>query len=111
MFFECLRLSELIPLTWNDIDLKKKTIRVNKSVKLFNGKPELKSGSKSVASARTINIPKKLVDYLKAQPRDNLLVCPSAKDTMMSGAAWRALWKSYMKEHNLIYGKILKPQN
>lgn len=108
MMYYGLRRGELIPLTWNDIDLKKKTIRVNKSVELTSGKAEIKTGSKSDAGFRTINIPEKLVSFLETQPRNNILVCPSAKGDMMSAAAWRSLWKSYIKELNNRYGKITK---
>jgi len=108
MMYSGLRRGELLPLTWNDIDLKKKTIRVNKTVDLKSGKPKVKTGAKSDAGNRTVRIPQKLVDYLKAQKRDNLLVCPAASGNMMSGSAWRSLWSSYMKELNLKYGKIKK---
>jgi integrase len=108
MMYSGLRRGELIPLTWNDIDLHNRTIRVNKSVELINGKPELKAGAKSEAGARTVNIPQKLVDFLSQEPKDNLLVCPSEKGVMMSDSSWKALWKSYMKELNNRYGKIKK---
>lgn len=108
MMYSGVRRGELIPLTWNDVDFNKKTIRVNKSVELINGKPELKSGAKSVAGARTINVPQRLIDFLSTQPRDNILICPSDKGTMMSDSSWKALWKSYIKELNNRYGKIKK---
>lgn len=108
MMYSGLRRGELFPLTWNDIDFDKKTIRVNKSVELINGKPQLKSGAKSVAGARTVNVPQKLIDFLSAQPRDTILVCPSAGREMMGDSAWHALWESYMKELNNQYGKIKK---
>lgn len=108
MMYSGVRRGELIPLTWNDIDLKNHTLRVNKSVELCNGKPVLKSGAKSAAGYRVINIPQKLIDYLSTEPRDNVLICPAASGEMMGDSAWHALWKSYMKELNNRYGKIKK---
>jgi integrase len=56
-----LRRGELIPLLWSDIDLQAKTIDVNKSVEIINGKSVQKDGE---ASIRTIDIPQQLVDFL-----------------------------------------------
>ena len=65
MMYSGLRRGELIPLTWGDIDFKERTIRVNKSVEMVNGCSVLKSGAKTQAGNRTVNIPIILVDYLK----------------------------------------------
>ena len=108
MMYSGLRRGELIPLTWNDIDLKNKTIRVNKTVDLKGKKPKVKKEAKSSAGLRTVRIPQRLVSYLKNQKQDKILVCPAASGKMMTAAAWRALWKSYVKELNLKYGKVKK---
>lgn len=117
MMYSGLRRGELIPLTWNDIDFEKKTIRINKAVESKNGKFEVKPMTKSAAGMRTIDIPQKLVDFLKSQPHESVLVCPSVKGKMMSESGWKALWESYMKTLNNKYGertladrkKMLKP--
>lgn len=108
MMYSGLRRGELIPLTWNDIDLENKTITVNKSIEMINGKPSEKSGAKSYAGCRTINIPQRLVDFLKTQERDNILVCHTVDGKMFTATAWTALWKSYMKTLNNKYGSVKK---
>lgn len=106
MLYSGLRRGELIPLMWSDIDFNKNTINVNKSVEMINGKSEVKNTTKTKSGIRCVNIPKKLVDYLKEIPKNNLLVCPSAKGTLMSDSAWKRMWESYMIDLNLKYGKF-----
>lgn len=114
MMYAGLRRGELIPLTWNDIDLKRKTIRINKAVEMINGKPRIKS-PKTQAGNRTIDIPQRLVDFLKplrdadfAEFKDahpiNLLVCRSASGSMFTNQAWRTMWRSYLTDLNVKYG-------
>lgn len=112
MMFSGLRRGELIPLTWRDIDLKEHTIQVNKSVQMVNGIPKIKSGAKTSAGARTVNIPQILVDFLAAEQKTlktesnllNMLVCPSVSGTMLSDVAWRRMWESYLIDLNFKYG-------
>lgn len=104
MLYSGLRRGELVPLTWDDIDLKNKTLSVNKTVEYVNGAPRVKSSAKSRTSIRVINIPEKLVEYLKTQVKGNRLVCPSAKGKMMSESAWKRMWESYLLELNVLYG-------
>lgn len=109
MMYAGLRRGELIPLLWTDIDLDVGTISVNKSVESVDGKLQLKSGAKSAAGERTVYIPKKLINYLKNVDRkNNLLVCSSAKGTMMSENSWKRLWNSYLNELNFKYGDFDK---
>lgn len=114
MMYAGVRRGELIPLTWNDIDLKKKTIRVNKAVEMINGNPHVKS-PKTQAGNRTIDIPQRLVDFLTplrksdfAQYPDarpiNLLVCRTASGKMFTNQAWRTMWRSYLTDLNVKYG-------
>lgn len=61
--------------------------------------------TKTMAGMRTIDIPQRLVDYLKDQPRNNLLVVPAASGRLMSQTGWKALWDSYMTALNNKYGQ------
>lgn len=114
MMYSGVRRGELIPLTWDDIDLKKKTIRVNKAVEMIKGKPRVKP-PKTKAGNRTIDIPQRLVDFLEPLKKEdfaqfpnarpiNLLVCRSASGGMFTNQAWRTMWRSYLTDLNVKYG-------
>lgn len=113
LMYAGLRRGELIPLTWNDIDFEERTISINKSVVMKNGKPIVKPGrAKTVGSIRIVDIPQILCDYLKneksadASPDD--LVCVSAKGKMISDSGWKRMWESYLADLNLKYGNLPK---
>ncbi|HCA28865.1 MAG TPA: site-specific integrase [Ruminococcaceae bacterium] len=111
MMYAGLRRGELIPLTWNDIDLKKKTIRINKAVAIKDGKLQVKPFTKSEAGMRTIDVPQRLVDFLTKERKQafggsavNPLVCPAVNGGLMTDTAWRRMWSSYLTELNFKYG-------
>jgi integrase len=104
MMYAGLRRGELIPLTWDDIDLSKKTISVNKTVEIINNKSIEKDTAKTKLSIRTVDIPNVLVEYLKSVKKSSKYVCPSADNKMMSESSYKRMWDSYIKELNLKYG-------
>ena len=105
MMLSGLRRGELAALTWNDVDLKARTITVNKVIEYdSNGVPNLRHVTKSAAGMRTVDIPQRLADYMAGLPRDNLLVIHSARGGVMTESAWAKLWRSYMRELNIKYG-------
>ena len=60
------RIGEALALTWNDIDLKKQKITINKSMtKKAKGKPFEITTPKNLSSNRNIDISKKLTETLK----------------------------------------------
>lgn len=106
MLFSGLRRGELVPLMWSDIDLNAKTIDINKFVEVVNGKFIQKPYGKSHYARRIVHIPQVLVNYLSAVRMDGMLVCLSAKQTMMSESAFKRLWESYLTDLNLKYGEF-----
>lgn len=104
MMFAGLRRGEVIPLTWNDIDLKNNTIDVNKSVIMIKGQSVVKKGGKTDCATRVVHIPQILADYLSQQKKEGIYVCLSANGSMLSETAFKRLWESYMKELNFKYG-------
>lgn len=102
MMYAGLRKGELIPLTWDDIDLTEKTIVVNKAVEMINGQPVLKDMTKTPAGIRTIDIPTALVDYLIPIASSGLVI--HSKNKMWSNTIWKNVWKSYLRELNIKYG-------
>lgn len=105
MMLSGLRRGELAALTWNDVDLKERTITVNKVIEYdSNGVPSLRHITKTAAGMRTVDIPQRLADYMEGLPRDNLLVIHSAQGGVMTESAWAKLWRSYMRELNIKYG-------
>lgn len=102
-----LRRGEVLPLLVKDVDLDNKLITVNKSVKMVNGTPVLKSGTKTDAGVRTAGIPDILVDYLRVyltgkSPLE--YVFPGKDGKMVTESAWRRMWDSYLVDLNLKYG-------
>jgi integrase len=108
MMFAGLRRGELIPLTWFDVDLTKKTIIVNKSVEMINGKPRIKKSAKTAAGMRTVHIPQLLADFLSNKKKSSSLVCTNSNGEMMTGSAWKRMWESYLLDLNLKYGDFSK---
>lgn len=105
MMLSGLRRGELAALTWNDVDLKGRTITVNKTMEYPpNQPPKLRPLTKSAAGMRTVDIPQRLADYMAAMPRDNVLVIHTTDGRVMTATAWEALWKSYMRLLNIKYG-------
>ncbi len=100
MLYSGLRRGELVALTWNDIDFKNKTIRVNKAVEYINNTPIVKNMTKTQAGMRLISIPDVLVKYLMTVKRTSIIVCGK----MMTGGCFRRMWDSYMNTLNSIYG-------
>lgn len=105
MMYAGLRRGEMLALLWSDIDLEAKTINVCKAAAVVDNKTVVKNSTKTDASTRIVNIPDKLVDYLKQQPKgNNMLVCPSARGKIMSETSWKRLWESYLTDLNIKYG-------
>lgn len=104
MMYAGLRRGELIPLTWQDINLAERTITINKAVEFINGKPVVKPCGKSDSAMRTVYIPQALTDYLGSVPHTSLLVCSSAKGEMLTDTAWKRMWDSYLTDLNIKYG-------
>lgn len=68
-----LRIGELMGLKWEDVDLKKKTIRIQRSIRYLMGKKEWKIGEpKSNAGYRTIPLTDEAVAILKNQKAKNV---------------------------------------
>jgi len=113
MMLSGLRRGELAALTWNDVNLKERTIAVNKTVEyLADRTPSLKAFTKSAAGMRVVDIPQKLADYMATMKRDSLYVVHTSSGGIMTESAWVKLWASYMKELNVKYGAgILKHQD
>ena len=105
MMLSGLRRGELAALTWNDVNLKRRTITVNKVIAYdSNGVPSLRHITKTAAGMRTVDIPQRLADYMSGLPRDNLLVIHSVRGEVMTESAWKKLWGSYMSLLNRKYG-------
>jgi len=104
MMYAGLRRGELIPLLWSDINLEERTISITKSVDLTGGKAEIKFCAKSEASLRTVDIPRRLADYLGGLERSSGLVCPGPSGKLFTATSWNAAWEAYMFDLELLYG-------
>ena len=111
MMYAGLRRGELVPLTWNDIDLKAKTISVSKSAERTSNTFTVKAGAKTDAGVRTVDIPAILADYLMAEKREGIFVCEKISGGMHTESSWVRMWESYLLELNLAHGDFSPFQN
>ena len=104
MMYAGLRRGELIPLTWNDIDLDARTISVTKTVEKVAGAFQLKGTAKTKSSIRVIDIPQRLADFLRDESREGIYVCLSANKKIHTPSSWDRMWESYLGELNFVNG-------
>ncbi len=108
MMFSGLRRGEVIPLLWSDIDFKKKTISVNKSVEFISNQPIIKKGGKSTAATRIVPIPQILVDYLQSYRANTKIlsntICLNNDNNMYTKTSWKRMWENYLSVLNEKYG-------
>lgn len=99
MMLAGLRRGELIPLTWDDIDLDNLKISVTKSAESRNSnRLTVKSGTKT-SWGRVVDITLDLALVLqdaKAHARSKY-VCPKTDGEMHTLMSWRRMWSSYIK--------------
>lgn len=96
MLFSGLRRGELTALTWNDIDLEKRAIYVNKS---YNFKAKIFKDTKSDAGERVIPINDSLFNLLQQEKvkAKGKLVIEKVTKGIMTESAWKWMFKSYEK--------------
>ncbi|MBR0425444.1 MAG: site-specific integrase [Clostridia bacterium] len=106
MLYAGLRRGELLALQWSDIDFQKRVIRVSKSI-AFEAKNQARvKKPKTAAGTRSVPIIEPLYEILTDARRGtkSVMVCPSAKGTMMTDTAWKTSWDSYMHYLNIQAG-------
>jgi integrase len=108
MMYSGLRRGEATALLWSDINLKEKTITVNKS---YDFKTNSLKSPKTASGVRVVSIPDKLVAYLQSLEKRSIFVITSASGKMMSDTAWKRLWDSYLCDLDLKYGTSIEKRN
>lgn len=100
-----LRRGELIALTWGDVNLKNKSITVNKAAAFSQNQPIVQK-PKTDSGVRTIPIPDAILDAVKAAKKSttSAMVCPDIEGGIMSQMAFKRAWESYIHYLNIKAG-------
>lgn len=86
-----LRKGEILALTWDDIDLDNRIIRVTKSLLWENNRPQIKP-PKTEMGIRTVAIPDKLAEHIK--PSKGIIFCDD-DGNYITGSQYRDRYKAY----------------
>ena len=105
-----MRFGESAALTWDDIDMKKRTVRIDKTSVELHGSPMIQEKTKTEAGTRTIVVPKTVIEFLKdvrasQDPEANYrnLVFPNSRYNIMNGANATLRWKKTCREIGIPY--------
>jgi integrase len=100
-----IRRGELLALTWNDVDIGKMKITVNKAVKFKKNQPRL-GPPKTKAGYRDIPIPAFIVKVMKSakSAAKSIYVCPDTAGKLMTESVYKCAWKSYQNYLNIKAG-------
>ena len=99
MLYAGLRKGELLALQWEDIDLEKRVIRVNKSMSTWKNKSTIKP-PKTKAGTGDVPIPNLLLPVLIECSRPSGSVCLNASKLPMNEMGFKRGWDSYMSYLN-----------
>lgn len=102
LFYFGLRRGEVLALTRSDIDLKKKTLTVNKTVVFDVNNPVIKNGAKSDAGNRTLPIPESAEPFLREflKSIDAFYLFPGKNTETLSKTQYVKMWERIIKKMN-----------
>ncbi len=102
LFYTGLRRGEALALTKADINLKEKTVSVNKAVVFDVNKSIVKDGAKSDAGNRTIPLPDAFIAFLRPFLRslDTFYLFPGKNGETYSKTQYVHMWNSITKNLN-----------
>lgn len=100
LLYTGLRRSEILALSKKDLDLRNKTIDINKSIYFIGNKPELKPSTKSEAGTRMVPLPDFLVNLLSEYINltDSFMLFPSKSGGIMTKSIFRRFWDNTIKK-------------
>lgn len=109
-----LREGELLALTWNDIDLTKKTLRIEKSIKevyVYDDKNNrhietIVQVPKTMTSFRTIPIPSTIISKLKKVKNKNGIIFHDENMNYLKAKNVSYKWKKVLKDCNIPHKKF-----
>lgn len=102
MMFMGLRTGELLALEWNDVDLDKLQVSVNKRLQKVDGNKYILSEGTKNGENRFVSIPENLGAWLSKQKSiaKSYLVCPNRSGELNTPTQWKRLWESYQNAIN-----------
>ena len=103
LLYSGMRRGELCGLTWGDIDLDLGIVDINKSALYLPGKGIFDDETKNKSSARSIKLPKFVIEILKEWKKEQALMC------LQSGTAWNGKRGSESKVFTRDDGQPLHP--
>ena len=109
-----LREGELLALTWNDIDLTKKTLRIEKSIKevyVYDDENNrhietIVQVPKTMTSFRTIPIPSTIISKLKKVKNKNRIIFHDENMNYLKAKNVSYKWKKVLKDCNIPHKKF-----
>lgn len=105
-----LRVGELLPLRWEDLNFKDNVIYINKSTQRISGNEfTVKNGTKN-GKNRTIPIPIKLAEELRQFQKEctSPYICSNSLGKLHTPCSWKRLFESYIADLNALNNKINK---
>ncbi len=103
-----LRRSEALALTWSDIDLNNRTVKIDKAINFDGNTPFVKDTTKTIAGIRTVPIPDILMPILEDNKKDSSEIVINRNGKHLSQTQFRKLWNSYMTDYNIFFGDFSK---
>lgn len=102
LFYFGLRRGEMLALTKPDIDLRQKTLTVNKTVVFDMNTPIVKTGAKSDAGNRTVPIPAPVIPFLRdfLKSVDTFYIFPGKTSETLSKTQYVKMWERIVRKMN-----------
>ena len=95
LLYTGLRRGELLALRWEDVNMKERTITINKSLCMKNGKPFIKD-TKTKTSTSVIPIINAL--YARLEPKKSGIIFTNKYGDYMTDMQFQRRWKKYCDE-------------
>lgn len=95
-----MRFGEAVALTWDDVDFKEKTIRINKTSVELHGSPYIQDHTKTSSGTRTISVSDNVVKFLRevnkaldSELNYRNLVIPNTRYNILTAANMNRRWR------------------